>query len=75
VTKPVETCLPPYLHIKTCPPPLIVLPVAPLKYPLYMRDLPKAGSKTQQAQYRTTLRVQFLTLFNARILINIICKQ
>jgi hypothetical protein len=57
------------------PPPPIAPPAAPLKYPPHVRGLPKAGSKTRQARYRTALRVQCLTLFDAGILINIICEQ
>lgn len=63
--KPVETCPPPHLLIETCPspppPPATATappaapPTAPPKYPLHVRGLPKAGSKTQQARYRTTL--------------------
>jgi hypothetical protein len=66
----------PHQPVETCPPPPPTAPsTAPLKYTLHVRGLSKAGSKTQQARYRTALRVQCLTLFDAGIPIDIICKQ
>ena len=67
-----------YQLVETCPPltaPLTALLTAFLKYPLHVRGLPKAGLKTWQAWYGTAFQVQCLTLFDTRILINIICKQ